>query len=408
MDLKSGNVYWPDTFKGAPTYPTLENEIECDVVIVGAGISGACTAYELRNSGLKIVLVEKRNVAGGSSSANTGLLQFANDQLLHEGIQSFGERAAVDHYWRCFHAIRRLQYEIAPFLPVDPELNMRSSLFFASSKEDKEVVQKEYAALKKAGFDVKYIKEEEMGQWVPFKRPAAIITKGDAEVNPFKLTHGLVQAAADEGVRVFEQTEVFVKKADQSGVTLRAEGGHLIKAKKAVFAQGYEAQETVKDQNAVVESSYAIVTNPLDDLSFWKEKMMIWETAYPYFYARTTADSRIIIGGLDERTSYADQRDRKMPAKSEKLIQEAESWFPSLKGNIRAAYSWSGSFAHTHDGLPMIGQYSHMPNSLFLLGYGGNGVVYSLFLSELIARFLTEKKDPAFSFYSKGRVYEPK
>lgn len=175
-------------------------------MIVGAGVSGACTAYELRNSGLDIVLVEKRTVAAGSSSANTGLLQFANDQLLHEAIRSFGERAAVDHYWRCFNAIRRLQEEIVPSLPIDPELIMRSSLFFASDEEEVKKIQKEYQALKKAGFDVKYIEKDEMKDWVPFSRPAAFIAKGDAEVNPYKLTHGLVKAAADAGVHVFEQT----------------------------------------------------------------------------------------------------------------------------------------------------------------------------------------------------------
>lgn len=387
MNLKTGSVYWPDTYKDAPSYPSIEKEITCDVVIVGAGVSGACTAYELRNSGLEVVLVEKRAVAAGSSSANTGLLQFANDQLLHEAIRSFGERAAVDHYWRCFNAIRRLQEEIAPSLPVDPELVMRSSLFFASGEKEVKKIQKEYRALKKAGFEVEYMEKDKMKEWVPFSRPAALVAKGDAEVNPYKLTHGLVKAA------------------DEDGVVLRATGGHLIKAKKAIFAQGYETQETVKDENAVLESSYAIVTNPIDDLSFWRENVMIWESARPYFYARTTADGRIVIGGLDERTPYPDQRDRKMHSKRDKLIEEAEKWFPTLKGDIQAEYNWSGSFAHTHDGQPIIGQYSRLPNCLFLLGYGGNGVVYSLFLSTIIAQHILGEKNAAFSFYSKDRTY---
>lgn len=408
MDLKSGSVYWPETLKEVPAYPSVKEDIKCDVVIIGAGVSGACTAYELRNTGFDVVLVEKRTVAAGSSSANTGLLQFANDQLLHEAIRSFGKRAAVDHYWRCFDAIRYLQNDIAPSLPIDPDLTMRSSLFFASCEEDIGQIQTEYAALKEAGFNVDYVEKEEMKKWVPFSRPAAIITKGDAEVNPFKLTHGLVKAASEDGVRVFEQTEVSLKKADEAGVVLRTKTGHLLRAKKAVFAQGYETQETVKDPNAVVESSYAIVTNPVEDLSFWKDGVMIWESNRPYYYARTTADRRIVIGGLDEPASEGRARDRKMPAKTEKLVQQAEAWFPSLKGKIRAEYSWSGSFAHTQDGQPIIGQYSHVPNSLFLLGYGGNGVVYSLFLSRLIARFLMGKRDAAFSFYSKERVYEPK
>ncbi|MCP3761817.1 FAD-binding oxidoreductase [Domibacillus sp. A3M-37] len=407
MDLKSGNLYWPDTLKEKPSYPIVEENMECDVVIIGAGVSGACTAYELKDSGLDIILIDKRTVAAGSSSANTGLLQFSNDQLLHEAIRAFGKTAAVDHYWRCFNAISRLRDEIVPSLSIDPELIMRESLFFASNEDEIETVQEEYKALKEAGFDVEYVEKDEMKKWVPFSRRAAIITKGDAEVNPYKLTHGLVKAASDAGVRIFEQTEVFLKKADEDGVLIRAAGGYLIKAKKAIFAQGYETQETVKEKNTVIESSYAIVTNSIDDLSFWKDNVMIWESARPYFYARTTADYRIVIGGLDERTSNPDMRDQKMIAKRDELIKEVESWFPQLQGAIQAEYNWSGSFAHTHDGQPMIGQYGRVPNSYFLLGYGGNGIVYSLFLSKLVARHIMGKKDPAFSFYSKERVYEP-
>lgn len=407
MDLKSGNLYWTNTFKETPSYPFVEEDMECDVVIIGAGVSGACTAYELKDSGLDVILIDKRTVAAGSSSANTGLLQYSNDQLLHEAIQSFGKKAAVDHYWRCFDAISRLRDEIVPSLPIDPEMIMRDSLFFATDEDEIETIQKEYSALKEAGFDVEYLEEDEMKKWVPFSRQAAIITKGDAEVNPYKLTHGLVKAASDAGVRIFEQTEVFLKKADEGGVVIRAAGGHLIKAKKAIFAQGYETQETIKEKNAVIESSYAVVTNPIDDLSFWKDNVMIWESARPYFYARTTADKRIVMGGLDEPTSNADIRDQKMIAKRDELIKEVENWFPQLRGTIQADYGWSGSFAYTRDGQPIIGQYDRVPNSYFLLGYGGNGIVYSLFLSKLIVRHIIGEKDAAFSFYSKERIYEP-
>ncbi|WP_309086959.1 hypothetical protein [Domibacillus sp.] len=66
---------------------------------------------------------------------------------------------------------------------------------------------------------------------------------------------------------------------------------------------------------------------------------MIWESNCPYYYAWTTAGRRIVIGGLDEPASEGRERDRKMPAKMEKLVGEAEAWFPSLKGKIHAEYS---------------------------------------------------------------------
>ncbi len=406
MDLRSGNVYWPDLLCNPPSYSCVEKNLECDVLIVGAGVSGACCAYELKNTGLNVILIEKERVAAGSTSANTGLLQFSSDQLLHQAIQAFGEKAAVEHYKRCCKTIVRLNNQIIPQLPINPDLVMRKSLFFASSEKDQKTIQLEYEALKKAKFNVQYADKREMTEWVPFTRPAALITTGDAEINPYKLTHGLISAAAHAGVKVFEQTEVTVKKASNKSVEFLTKSGYIIKAKKVIFAQGYEAQETKKEKDVVINRTYAIVTNPILDLSFWKEKIMIWETARPYFYARTTADKRIIIGGLDEQVMYLKKTDRKLEAKQVQLIKELEKWFPPLQNHIHAEYKWSGLFANTPDSLPVIGRYEQFPNSYFLLAYGGNGTVTSLLLSKLITRHIMGKKDDAFSFYLRARLYK--
>ncbi len=87
------------------------------------------------------------------------------------------------------------------------------------------------------------------------------------------------------------------------------------------MAAGYEGLEFKKEKNATLISSYAIVTNPVEDLSSWYKRTLIWETARPYIYMRTTADNRIIIGGLDEDTNIAQERDSKLIHKKREISE---------------------------------------------------------------------------------------
>lgn len=76
MDLQSGRFYWPTTCREATFYPSFEEDIDCDVLIIGCGTSGAQCAYYLVNSGVNVVLVDKQKAGQGSTSTNTALIQY--------------------------------------------------------------------------------------------------------------------------------------------------------------------------------------------------------------------------------------------------------------------------------------------------------------------------------------------
>ena len=130
---------------------------------------------------------------------------------------------------------------------------------------------------------------------------------------------------------------------------------------------------------------------------------MIWETARPYLYARKTVDNRIIIGGLDERTTYSEKRDSKIIHKRDELLSQLVCLFPELEGVVQADYYWGAFFGESHDGLPTIGIYPNYPNCYFLMGYGGNGTVYSVILSQIIRDLITKNCHPDSNLYLKER-----
>ena len=90
MDLRSENPYWLLKNGLINTYPSLQKNIKADIVVIGAGITGALTAWYLCNAGFNITVVDKRHVSMGSTSACTGLLQFELDTPLHELLKKVG------------------------------------------------------------------------------------------------------------------------------------------------------------------------------------------------------------------------------------------------------------------------------------------------------------------------------
>lgn len=400
MDLQSGKIYWPTTFLKAPAYASLEEDVECDVLIVGCGSSGAQCAYYLVNSGVDVVMVDKRRSGLGSTSTNTALIQYMGDKMFFELIDSFGEENAARHMHLCEQAVNDIE-SACNSLNLDTEFSRRDTLYYQSYKDDDEKIVKEFNYLKKHGFNVEFLDEETIGKLYPFKKYSAIYSKNDAELNPYKFTIGLLEKCKGMGARIFENTEINGKKFEKDNAVFFTKNKHSIKAKHVIIAAGYECLEIKNEKNAVLTSSYAIVTNQIEDFSSWYKRTLIWETARPYIYMRTTADNRIIIGGLDESTTCPEKRDSKLMHKKEVLIQEFNKLFPTIK--VHPEFYISAFYGGTHDGLPIIGIYQELPNCYVLYGYGDNGTVYNMVLAKIINDLINKKPNPDINIYQQNR-----
>ena len=159
--------------------------------------------------------------------------------------------------------------------------------------------------------------------------------------------------------------------------------------------------EIKKEKMASFVSTFTVTTNPIADLSTWHNRTLIWETARPYIYMRTTKDNRIIIGGLDDNTNYPEDRDSKLVNKKNKLIEELNKRFPTI--NAQAEFYLTAFYGGIADGIPIIGQYEQYPNCYFLFAFGDNGTVYSQALSKIIAKDIVEGNSPDLALYLQDR-----
>lgn len=397
MRLTLGKLYWHEE-ACMPCYPLLENDMICDVLIVGSGETGAHIAYFLTLLGMKVILIDKRKVANGSTLANTGILQVAHDKSLTSMIHTFGEEKGVRTYQLCYEALQTLE-RVVPKLDMDPCFIPKSSLYYASQNEDILFLQEEYRTLQRYGFPVEYFTESDIKKRYSFTKPAALYTGGDAEVNSYMLAHGLIHKANQLGASIFENTEVMHIKSVQKDVVSYIKTGKKIVAKAVIMATGYEMLFGKKEANATVETSYAIITNEQEHFNGWYEQSLIWETARPYLYFRTYKN-RMIVGGLDESMQLQKLGDTKLLHKREVLTKIIQEMFPNLS-NVRAEYYWAAAFGGSHDGLPICKEDREISNLYYALPYGGNGTVYGMVFAKLFQQLFTNRENGDFSLFNR-------
>lgn len=399
-DIRTESPFWLMKNGYLETYFSLTEEIKTDFVIVGGGVSGALLARSLIRKGAAVVLLDRRHMAMGSTSASTALLQYDIDRTLHELIEILGEKTAVRAYELSLKALQGLE-RIAPKLKIDNEFEPRSSMRFAKFKKDISFIKKEFEARKKHGFDVELWDQAKVEKHFPFSAPAALYTQPSATVDPYRLTHGLLQDAMKRGAKIFDKTGVERIERLARSVIIHTSQGVKVVANKVIIACGYESVNYIPRKLASLSSSYALVSEPVASKEIWFENCTFWNTSDPYTYGRTTKDNRIIFGGEDEPFYDPKRRDRLLKAKTEKLTRTFQKMFPDIP--FAVDYSWAGTFIETEDGLPYIGSIKQLPHTYFALGYGGNGITFSQLAADILTDLLLGKANKDAEIFSFDR-----
>jgi len=389
MDLRTESPFWLMKSGIVRSYPSIKQSCSTDIAIMGGGITGALIAYYLTQEGIPAVLLDRRKIGMGSTCASTALLQYEIDTPLGELAKYVGEKNANQSYIMCIEAIEKIQ-QITRSLAKDVGFSLKKSFYYASTIKDAEQIKTEYQLRKNIGIELELLSKEDITARFPFSAPAGLLSEAGAQVDAYMLTHELMRASIENGLKVFDKTEVIEINHHKTGVELKTQFGDTVKAKKLIIACGYESQGYLSKKIVDFNSSFAIVSEPFEQNDLWHQNCLIWETARPYLYMRTTDDNRILIGGKDEPFYNPEKRDRMKDTKALQLQKAFRKKFPDI--DFRIDFSWAGTFAETEDGLPYIGQVREHPNTYFAMGFGGNGIVFSQIAAEIIRDTLIGKK----------------
>jgi glycine/D-amino acid oxidase-like deaminating enzyme len=400
MELVAGQPYWLIR-SGLPyDYPKLLRDATCDALIIGGGISGALTAYFLTRAGIECILVDARSIGLGSTCASTSLLQYELDIPLHRLKKQVGVQRAIRSYQLCNEAVDKL-VELMTDIGFK-DFNTRSSLYFSRHVRQRKFMSDECQARRQAGFEVEFIDSQEMKASYNLKAAYGILSKRGATSNAYAFTHHILQYCLQKGLNVFDRTRITRISYPRKQVILKTDNGCTIRAQYVINATGYEVTHFIDKKIVDLDCTYAVISETQSEKKEpWKNSIMMWNTDRPYLYLCSAKQNRIVVGGRDERFVNIKTMHTYLSRKELLLEKDFQRVFPSIP--FKKEFGWSGVFGKTKDSLPYIGNYFKTPRTFYALGFGGNGITFSLVAAEIIRDLLLGQKNEAAEVFSFSR-----
>ena len=358
----------------APTFPPLDRDIAVDVLIIGAGVTGATAAYLLKQSGYDVALMDRDIVAGGETGHTTAHLTCATDLRLGKLVDEFG-RDHAQAVWEAGQFAVDEIFRIVKSERIACELNRVPGYLFAadgSGESEIEGLHREAHLAAELGFDVDFLTQ------VPFAGRPGLRIANQAEFHPVQYVHGLAAVVDGGGSFVCQKSEVGSFEEEPRSAKVN---GHTVRFKHCVIATHVPLQgrssalvATLRQTKLAAYSTYAI-GGPVPKDRY--PRALFWDTAEPYHFVRFHSkglDDYAIFGGADHKTGQADAMDA-----FARLRQTARVLVPDASFDR----SWSGQVIESVDGLPYIGETT--PGEFVATGFGGNGITFGT-LAGIMAR----------------------
>ena len=366
-------------------FPVLKNDISADVVVIGAGITGASVSYWLGNK-CKTVLLESDTVASKASSRNAGFLLTGTSAYYNRAIKLYGHRKskAIWSLSRQNHAL--LQRHILRN-NIECEYKRSGSYLVATTKREMNDLITSTTLMKRDGFNYNIIGEKDINERLSSKSfYGAAFNERDGEINPVKFVRGLVKTAASTGTNIFENSKVNKIEMRKNIFKIKTKYGK-IRADYLVLATNAYSPLVYPYLRSLIlpVRGQMLVTKPCKDFLDG-----VFYANYGYEYWRQLLDKRIIVGGFREidplgETGYLMVTRNKIQKKLEGLLHEL-----SIKSAITC--KWSGIMGFTKDQLPIIGSLQNRKNLLISAGYSGHGLAFSFIAGKMLGEKILHNK----------------
>lgn len=357
-----------------PEFPTLQDALDCEILIIGAGFSGLHTALKLAEAGVQsIAVIEASRIAWAASGRNGGqaILGWSSDMGPIEHDLGYGEALALwqDMEW----AAQEIQD-----LPKRHgfDIDYRSGHLWCSVQAKKVTGLQHWVeeAQEKWHYEgLRFITKTELPLWIASERyQAAVLDQNGGHLHPLKLCYGMATSLQKHGVQLFEQTRALRYQHEQDHIVVTTESGRITCRQLVLACNAYVDQLAPQlNQKILPVGCFQVATEVLSEeclQAALPHNSCVTDNQFILDYFRRSADNRLLFGG---GCTYLGGMPKDINAFMRPLLARV---FPQL-ADVNLEFAWGGHLDCSVRRTPDVGMDG---NVYWLQGYSGHGVLPTL------------------------------
>jgi gamma-glutamylputrescine oxidase len=377
------NSYYAATRNNVDDFPILDQVIECDVCVIGAGYTGLSSALFLTEAGYSVTVLESAKVGFGASGRNGGQLVNSYSRDVDVIEQRYGDKTAQVLGSMIFEGGDIIRQRIKQY---DIQCDYRQGgIFAALNKKQLKGLEGQKSHWERYGNQqLRMLGAADIAKEVGTDNyVGGLLDMSGGHVHPLNLALGEAAAIIRLGGKIFEQSAAINIAYGEPIVVSTAKGQvrakYLLIAGNAYLNEDLDPRVTRKSMPC---GSQIVVTEPLSEKaakSLITHNYCVEDCNYLLDYFRLTADNRLLYGG---GVVYGARE----PKDIEQLIlPKILKTFPQLKG-VKIDYRWTGNFLLTMSRMPQFGRVEK--NAYYMQGYSGHGVTCSHLAGKLISEMI--------------------
>lgn len=382
--------FWVDSTLST-TYPSLENEVVVDVIIIGGGIVGLTAATLLKRAGKTVAVVESRQIVTGVSGHTTAKITSLHQLIYADLIKEIGEQKARLYAESNQAAVERVATFVAEE-QIDCDFSRQSAYTFAEPEDELEKIQEEVAAALKLGLPASFVKETSL----PFAIAGAIKLDNQAQFHVRKYLLHLAYNLPGNGSYIFENTRV--EKVEEGTPCQVVTDRGVLTAQDVIVAtnlpildQGLFFAKTRPQRSYIVGAEIDPAKAP--------QGMYIGSSKKAHSIRTTPFNGKLLllVGGEGHKVGTVTETEEK--------YQSLENYARDRFGIDSFAYRWSNQDMVSFDKLPYIGKLTPFHHHTYVAtGFSLWGMSKGTMAAMLLADLILDKENPYAQLYDATRA----
>ncbi len=376
-----------------PSHPSVKEDLETDILVIGAGLSGLLCAYEMLKAHRQVTVVTANTVGDGACRFSTGIMNADGGPDLLRLRELIGQDNAVSWYRFAVAAVEQTE-KIIKDTGSKCDFQRRDQFYYTASERESTLLREEYYVRHHIGMECRWMKGSECRE--AFSFPCAggmMMTQSGAELNAVKFCRDLADWITLHGGAIYEGSRVDVIETRGTDRFVCRCGGKKITASRVIDARGGEVLQK-RPQLGQRVTVFSVVTEPISVFRGWPDGCLI-KSHDTLSCLRTTPDGRIVFSGEATSALTPEGRLGKLDAnalcrvKYNNLSAELKEMFIGIP-RVKREYGFTQGVVLPKKGLPYVGQDAQWKGLYYLYAFGECGISGAVMGSAWIRRMICD------------------